>query len=119
MRLKLTLEDQHADLPAEVEYNLLRIAQEAMQNAVRHSGARTLDVTLESTRERLRLSVNDDGSGFDETSSPPAGHYGLIGMRERAASVGGTLLAGPGPQGGFEVRATLPLDGRAAGPVAP
>ncbi|HET6958207.1 MAG TPA: two-component regulator propeller domain-containing protein [Vicinamibacterales bacterium] len=88
VRLNLTLGDQRAELPADVEYNLLRIAQEAMQNAVRHSGARTLDVTLESTRERLRLSVNDDGSGFDQTGSPPAGHYGLIGMRERAAQIG-------------------------------
>jgi two-component sensor histidine kinase len=88
LRLKLTLEDRHADLPADVEFNLLRIAQEAMQNAVRHSGARTLDVTLESTREKLRLSVNDDGSGFDQTCAPPLGHYGLIGMRERAAQIG-------------------------------
>ena len=88
VRLKLALNDMHAELPADVEYNLLRIAQEAMVNAVKHSGARTLNVTLESNRDRLRLSVNDDGSGFDETNGPPAGHYGLIGMKERAAQIG-------------------------------
>jgi len=88
VRLKLTLSDEYTDLPADVEYNLLRIAQEAMLNAVRHSGARNLAVTLESTRERLRLSVKDDGTGFDETGAPPAGHYGLIGMKERAAQIG-------------------------------
>ncbi|HEY2149782.1 MAG TPA: two-component regulator propeller domain-containing protein [Vicinamibacterales bacterium] len=88
VRLKLALNDPHTELPADIEYNLLRIAQEAMVNAVKHSGARTLNVSLESTRERLRLSVNDDGAGFDETNGPPAGHYGLIGMKERAAQIG-------------------------------
>ena len=88
VRLKLTVNDERKDLPADVEYNLLRIAQEAMTNAVQHSGARTLNVTLESTRERLRLLVNDDGTGFDGQSAPPIGHYGLIGMKERAAHIG-------------------------------
>ncbi len=62
-----------------------------MLNAVRHSGARTLSVTLDSTRDRLRLSVNDDGAGFDDAGPPPPGHYGLIGMRERAAHIGAAL----------------------------
>jgi signal transduction histidine kinase len=88
VRLMLALDEQHADLPADVEYNLLRIAQEAMLNAVRHSGLRTLNVTLESTPERLRLSVNDDGAGFDGAGAAPPGHYGLIGMQERAAQIG-------------------------------
>jgi signal transduction histidine kinase len=59
-----------------------------MLNAVQHSGARTLHVTLENTRKRLRLLVNDDGAGFDDQDVPPAGHYGLIGMKERAAQIG-------------------------------
>jgi signal transduction histidine kinase len=88
LRLKLTLNDQRPDLPADVSYNLVRIAQEAMLNAVRHSGARTLDVKLESTSKRLHLSVNDDGTGFDDEVAPPLGHYGLIGMKERAAQIG-------------------------------
>jgi ligand-binding sensor domain-containing protein/two-component sensor histidine kinase len=88
VRLKLALNDQHRALSPDVAYNLLRIAQEAMQNAVRHSGARTLSVTLDGTRERLRLSVNDDGSGFADEEAPPIGHYGLIGMKERAAHIG-------------------------------
>ena len=53
-------------LPPDVEYNLLRIAQEAVLNAVKHSGARTLQVTLDSTPRRLELSVKDDGAGFDD-----------------------------------------------------
>jgi signal transduction histidine kinase len=88
VRLKLDLDDCSRRLPANVEYNLLRIAQEAVLNAVKHSGARTLQVTLNSTPHHLRLSVKDDGTGFDEGGSPPPGHYGLIGMKERAAQIG-------------------------------
>jgi ligand-binding sensor domain-containing protein len=88
VRLKLDLDECNRPLPADVEYNLLRIAQEAVLNAVKHSGARTLQVTLDSTSQHLRLSVHDDGSGFDEAGSPPVGHYGLIGMKERAAQIG-------------------------------
>ena len=88
LRLKLDLDKCDRPLPADVEYNLLRIAQEAVLNAVKHSGARTLQVTLDRTPEHLRLSVKDDGTGFDEDGSPPPGHYGLIGMKERAAQIG-------------------------------
>jgi len=88
VRLKLDLDDSTRALSADVEYNLLRIAQEAVLNAVKHSGARTLQVTLEHTPQHLRLSVKDDGTGFDEQRSPPLGHYGLIGMKERAAQIG-------------------------------
>ncbi len=88
VRLKLDLDDCRRPLPADVEYNLLRIAQEAVLNAVKHSGARTLQVTLDSTPQHLRLSVKDDGTGFDEEAAPPLGHYGLIGMKERAAQIG-------------------------------
>jgi signal transduction histidine kinase len=88
VRLKLTMNDERKDLSADVEYNLLRIAQEAMLNAVQHSGARTLSVTLESTHEHLRLLVDDDGTGFDDEGTPPIGHYGLVGMKERAAHIG-------------------------------
>jgi signal transduction histidine kinase len=77
---------------------MLRIAQEAVLNAVRHSGARTLHVALDSTRTRVRLSVEDDGAGFSEAEVPRTTHYGLIGMRERAAQIGATfqLTSAPG-----------------------
>jgi signal transduction histidine kinase len=88
LRLQLDLDRCDRALPAGVEYNLLRIAQEAVLNAVKHSGARTLQVTLDHTPQRLKLSVKDDGAGFDEDGSPPPGHYGLIGMKERAAQIG-------------------------------
>jgi signal transduction histidine kinase/ligand-binding sensor domain-containing protein len=86
--VKLKLNVAECEVPADVEYNLLRIAQEAVLNAVRHSGARTLRVTLNSTPRHLLLTVRDDGAGFDNNSAVPAGHYGLIGMKERAAQIG-------------------------------
>jgi signal transduction histidine kinase/ligand-binding sensor domain-containing protein len=88
VRLKLDIGECRCDLPAEVEDNLVRIAQEAVLNAVKHSGARTLKITLDSTPQSIQLSVNDDGSGFDERQSAPEGHFGLIGMKERAAQIG-------------------------------
>ena len=91
VRLKLNLADCQCELAADVEYNLLRIAQEAVLNAVKHSGARTLKVTLDSTPRRVELSVKDDGAGFDDSGSAPVGHYGLIGMKERAAQIGAEL----------------------------
>jgi signal transduction histidine kinase/ligand-binding sensor domain-containing protein len=91
LQLQLTLAGDQGELPADVADNVLRIAQEAMLNAVRHSGARTLNVTLERTHHHLHLLVNDDGTGFDHDAGPPGGHYGLIGMRERASQIGAAL----------------------------
>ncbi|MGC4997545.1 sensor histidine kinase [Streptomyces sp. DT195] len=94
-----------------------RIVQEALTNAVRHGGREdlTVRVGLWTADGALRVSVRDDGTGGDAGSGGGVGPsdgrpgFGLVGMRERARSVGGTLDAGPGPAGGFEVTATLPL----------
>jgi signal transduction histidine kinase len=103
IRLKLNLADRRCDLPADVEYNLVRIAQEAVSNAVKHSGARTLRIALDSTEHHLQLSVKDDGAGFDDGQAAPIGHYGLIGMKERAAQIGATLHVTSGPGRGTTV----------------
>jgi signal transduction histidine kinase len=103
VRLKLNLADCHCDLPPDVEYNLLRIAQEAILNAVKHSGARVLRVTLDSTDHHLQLSVKDDGAGFDDSHTAPAGHYGVIGMKERAAHIGAKLRVTSAPGRGTTV----------------
>ncbi|MHC3473307.1 sensor histidine kinase [Streptomyces sp. 7R007] len=85
-----------------------RIAQEALTNAVRHAGPEpAVQLALHEADGALHLSVTDDGTG------PLPGHtpgFGLVGMGERARSVGGTLDAGPRADGGFEVRAVLPLE---------
>ncbi len=84
-----------------------RIIQEALTNTHKHASATRADVTLDYGAETLRVTVTDDGRP-GAVKGPGTGH-GLIGMRERAAAIGGTVTAGLRPQGGFRVRAELPL----------
>jgi len=79
-------------LPQELEDEVLRIAQEAVTNVVRHAGASTVSVDLRYSPESLLLRIVDDGCGFDvEAASSNGGHFGLKGMRERAAEIAGRL----------------------------
>jgi len=99
-----------------VEYNLLRIASEAISNSAKHSGARNIEVTLESTSEALRLAVHDDGSGLGKDGAAlRPGHYGIIGMKERATQIGADLQLLSEPGHGTTVSVHLPA-GRAAAP---
>jgi signal transduction histidine kinase len=107
VRLKLELDDCDGALTPEVEHDLLRIAQEAVSNAVVHSGTRSVLVALERTASRIRLLVRDEGSGFDSTSRGRAGHYGVVGMRERAAHIGARLDLVTAPGTGTVVSVTL------------
>lgn len=87
-----------------------RIVQEALTNVVRHSGSRHARVCLEDAGRSLRLRIDDDGPA---TGAEAGGSgNGLAGMRERAAALGGTIEAGPRPDGGFRVLAVLPLTGK-------
>lgn len=96
-----------ADPPPAVGAAAYRIVQEALTNAVRHAGPRpAVRLRLYDEPGALRVSVTDDGTGPVPGGTPG---FGLLGMRERARSVGGTLDAGPRPDGGFEVTAALPL----------
>lgn len=94
-------------VPPAVGAAAYRIVQEALTNVVRHAGPEpVVRVDLQEKDGALHLSVTDDGTGPTPGGVP--GH-GLVGMRERARSVGGTIDAGPRAQGGFEVAAVLPL----------
>lgn len=93
------------ELPAAVEVAALRIAVEAVTNAVRHSGGRHCCVRLATTGEELMLTIHDDGT----SPHPWTPGVGLSAMRERTAELGGTLLAGPAASGGATVIATFPL----------
>ena len=88
-----------------------RILQEALTNVLRHSRAREVDIALDRMGDDLVLAVTDDGR---EPAKEPGANpgYGLLGMRERAVSVGGSLECGPVPGGGFSVKAVLPVKGR-------
>ena len=100
-------------LSSDLERNLLRIAHEAVINAVRHAGARRITVALHFDREDVRLTVRDDGKGFDpQTRAPrPRGdHFGLAGISERARSLGGKLRLDSRPGAGTEIDCRLPYD---------
>jgi ligand-binding sensor domain-containing protein len=98
-------------LPRLVEDNLLRIGQEALNNAVKHAQAQRIFVNLVFDARRVQLSVRDDGRGFDNqaASNGQAGHFGLIGMRERAERIGGTLSIQSTEGSGTEVVADVPI----------
>ncbi|MFF2411923.1 sensor histidine kinase [Streptomyces sp. NPDC058092] len=91
-----------------VDLAAYRIVQESLTNVRKHAGADHARLSLHYHRERLTITVEDDGSAGLHHPHPGAGH-GLIGMRERAATIGGRLHAGPRPEGGFTVTAELPL----------
>jgi len=109
IRLHLQLAHGPVGLATDVEYDLLRIAQEALANAVKHSAASEIDVELECTPRQIRLSIHDDGVGFNVEGQPSLpGHYGLIGMRERASRVGAELRIQSEPGSGTTVELSLP-----------
>jgi signal transduction histidine kinase len=94
-----------------VEGNLLRIGQEAINNAVKHARAQRILVNLVFDTKRVQLIVRDDGRGFNDqvAGNGREGHFGLIGMRERAAQIGGTLSIQSTDDAGTEVVADVPL----------
>ena len=118
--VKLRLPDgDQPPWPSEVATTVYRVVQEALTNVVLHApGAATVTVTVDGDRDGGTVDVTDDGPSAGSSAGPaPAwfgavsGH-GLIGMRERVEALGGTLAAGPGPDAGWAVRATLPLPAR-------
>jgi two-component system sensor histidine kinase UhpB len=100
--------DGIGELPASVELAVLRIVQEALNNAVRHGEARHLRVRLDSDGGRLTVVVDDDGRGFAPERHAP-GSFGLAGMRERASELGGKLEIASRQGDGTRVLATFPL----------
>jgi signal transduction histidine kinase len=96
-------------LPAESESEVLRVAQEALQNAVRHAGARRVEVRLSDGDGRLVLEVSDDGAGFDPAAPEVRSRrLGLTSMEERAEALGGSLAIESAPGRGTRVRLEVP-----------
>ena len=102
--VELEIEGKPRPLPAAVELSAYRIVQEALTNTLKHAVATRVRVRY---GERLELEIHDDGQGPRNAAS--AGN-GLIGMRERAAMLGGELSAAPAPSGGFVVHARIPIE---------
>jgi signal transduction histidine kinase len=95
-------------LPDDIALCLFRIAQEAMQNAIKHSGARSIKVQLKGDQEAIALKIIDDGVGFDVDAAAGKG-LGLISMLERAESVGGTLKVVSRKGAGTRLQVTVPF----------
>jgi signal transduction histidine kinase len=99
-------------LPQDLEQNVLRIAQEAVTNAVKHADSTRISIQLQFHAESLELTVSDNGRGFDTSGvfSLADGQFGLMGMRERAERLNGEMHLTSVPGGGTLVRAMFPID---------
>ncbi|MEU3615731.1 sensor histidine kinase [Streptomyces sp. NPDC006872] len=106
--VRIATEGTARPLTPGVDLTAYRIVQEALTNVSKHAGARTARVRLHFGRDRLTITVTDDGTAVP-AAAPGGRGFGLIGMRERAESVGGVLQAGRRPGGGFQVTTRLPL----------
>ncbi|MVA74528.1 sensor histidine kinase [Auraticoccus sp. F435] len=120
--VRLTVEGERPPLRSSLQLVVYRVVQEALTNVGKHAGERLgrVDVSLRYGEDELSVTVTDDGpgpstpgAGAARPDDPPGGGagegQGLVGMRERVTAHGGTLSTGPGPDGGFCVRATLPV----------
>lgn len=95
------------ELPPAMEQNLYRIAQEALANVLKHANASRLLVSLQRVADKTRLVVQDNGIGFDPTAARRNGHFGLAGIEERAAMIGGTVTVKSQPASGTTVELIL------------
>lgn len=98
------------DIDPQIKTAIYRIAQEALMNIRRHAQATQADIILESRQNRLMLVIEDNGAGFDPTAAFQSGRLGLIGMRERAESLGGSLYIESQPTQGTTIFAEIPYE---------
>ncbi len=109
LRVVVSREGPASPLPPGVDISAYRIVQEALTNTLRHAQATAADVTVRYCPDAVEIDVVDDGRGPTGRVGDGPG-FGLIGMNERAESLGGTLEAGPTAHGGYRIHARLPLD---------
>ena len=116
LKARFSIFGAYRALAAKTEREILRVAQEAIHNVKKHAGAKNLFVQLEYGADEIAMEVRDDGRGFASAEEPesPLGHYGLTGMRERAAAIGGVLevTSEPGTGTTVRLRATAPREAR-------
>jgi signal transduction histidine kinase len=108
VKLEFHRSGEAQSLNPRVEHHLLRLGQEAVSNALQHSGCTTVRVTLIQTNAATVLEVSDDGRGFDPNGPPRPGHFGLVGMRERANQIRAKLDIETVPEHGSVIRVTIP-----------
>ncbi|MFE9483689.1 sensor histidine kinase [Streptomyces spororaveus] len=108
LQATLTIEGQRHDVPAAVGRTVYRIVQESLTNIARHADATTASVRIDYRPDAVALQVDDDGKAVPGAAPVPG--IGLLGMRERVTALGGRLRAAPRSEGGFTVRAELPVE---------
>jgi signal transduction histidine kinase len=110
-RVEFRQRREQGKIPGLIADNLLRIGQEAMTNALKHAQAGLIAIELVTTRESALLSVSDDGRGLPSAQPEEGrrGHFGLVGMEERATRIGATLSVEDRPGGGTIVKVEVPL----------
>ena len=101
-----------SELPKAIALCMFRVLQEALQNAVRHSGAKHFKVSLAECINQIALTICDEGRGFDPAKALKGSGLGLASMMERLKLVGGELLIDAGPKGGTTIRASVPFAGQ-------
>jgi signal transduction histidine kinase len=106
----LRVEGERPELPAGIDLSAYRIVQEGLTNAMKHAKGAHAEVVVRYADDGVEVEIADDGPGVNGSHND--GH-GLVGMRERVALYGGTLDAGPRAEGGFVLRAQLPVEARA------
>ena len=109
MRIEFTHSDVPHNLPSEVSLALFRVLQEALQNAVKHSGVRHFEVKLRGAPDGVHLTVHDAGIGFDPEAVVDNRGLGLISMQERVNLVKGTFSIDSRPGRGTTIHVRLPL----------
>ncbi len=110
IEIKVVMHAEPVSLDPAVQHNLLRIAQEAITNAVKHAEASQITVKLQAQDGAMSFSVTDDGKGFDPAAGPRIeGHFGLRGLRARAKSIQARLQIISSPGAGTRVQVTVPL----------
>jgi len=112
--VKLTVVGEPRPLPAGIDVSAYRIIQEGLTNTIKHAGRAHAEVVVRYGERDLGLEVLDDGRGSDGAANGGRGGNGLVGMRERVTLYGGSLETGSLREGGYAVRARLPVDPRAS-----
>ena len=104
--VELRIEGEPVQLAAGIDLTAYRLVQEGLTNAIKHARAQRAEVLVRYEAGHVELTVSDDGRGGGDGDG---GGHGLVGMRERVTVYGGKLEAGPSPEGGFRLRARLPI----------
>src|SRR5829696_5075290 len=111
LEVQVSLEGRPRRLPPAVDLAAYRVVQESLTNVIRHARAGRADVTVHHADGRVVVEVTDDGRARPGDRNGNGSGRGILGMRERARALGGSLEAGPRPEGGFRVVASLPVEG--------